>query len=68
MLRRPSDLPGEPASGTEPPFGIFDHIEDILGTATSQLFKDRLGLIEMADEAGFAGYYDDRPRGAPAGA
>ncbi len=40
-----------------PTFGIFDHIEDIPGTATSQLFKDRLALIKMADEAGFAGYY-----------
>ena len=38
-------------------FGIFDHLEDIPGTATSQLFKDRLTLIKMADEAGFAGYH-----------
>jgi alkanesulfonate monooxygenase SsuD/methylene tetrahydromethanopterin reductase-like flavin-dependent oxidoreductase (luciferase family) len=38
-------------------FGIFDHIEDIPGTPTSQLFKDRLTLIRMADEAGFAGYH-----------
>jgi alkanesulfonate monooxygenase SsuD/methylene tetrahydromethanopterin reductase-like flavin-dependent oxidoreductase (luciferase family) len=38
-------------------FGIFDHIEDIPGTPTSQLFKDRLTLIKMADEAGFAGYH-----------
>jgi alkanesulfonate monooxygenase SsuD/methylene tetrahydromethanopterin reductase-like flavin-dependent oxidoreductase (luciferase family) len=42
---------------TAPTFGIFDHIENIPGTATSQLFKDRLALIKMADEAGFGGYY-----------
>ncbi len=40
-----------------PTFGIFDHIEDIPGTPTAQLFKDRLELIKMADEAGFAGYH-----------
>jgi alkanesulfonate monooxygenase SsuD/methylene tetrahydromethanopterin reductase-like flavin-dependent oxidoreductase (luciferase family) len=40
-----------------PKFGIFDHIEDIPGTPTPQLLKDRLDLIKMADEAGFAGYY-----------
>ena len=38
-------------------FGIFDHIEDIPGTPTSQLFKERLELIKMADEAGFYGYH-----------
>jgi alkanesulfonate monooxygenase SsuD/methylene tetrahydromethanopterin reductase-like flavin-dependent oxidoreductase (luciferase family) len=38
-------------------FGIFDHIEDIPGTPTSRLFKERLELIRMADEAGFAGYH-----------
>ncbi len=38
-------------------FGIFDHIEGIPGTPTSQLFQDRLTLIKMADEAGFAGYH-----------
>lgn len=38
-------------------FGVFDHIENIPGTATSQLFKDRLELIRMADQAGFAGYH-----------
>ena len=40
-----------------PTFGIFDHIEDIPGTPTSQLLKDRLALVTTADEAGFAGYY-----------
>jgi alkanesulfonate monooxygenase SsuD/methylene tetrahydromethanopterin reductase-like flavin-dependent oxidoreductase (luciferase family) len=38
-------------------FGIFDHIEDIPGTPTHQLFKDRLTLIQMADQAGFYGYH-----------
>ena len=42
---------------TRPSFGIFDHIEDIPGTPTSQLLKDRLALVKMADEAGFHGYY-----------
>ena len=37
-----------------PSFGIFDHIEDIPGTPTPQLLRDRLDLIKMADEAGFA--------------
>jgi alkanesulfonate monooxygenase SsuD/methylene tetrahydromethanopterin reductase-like flavin-dependent oxidoreductase (luciferase family) len=38
-------------------FGIFDHIEEIPGTPTSRLFKDRLALIKIADEAGFGGYH-----------
>lgn len=38
-------------------FGIFDHIEGIEGTPPSRLFKDRLELITMADQGGFAGYY-----------
>lgn len=41
----------------KPSFGIFDHIEDIPGTPTPQLFRDRLDLIKMADEAGFAGFH-----------
>ena len=40
-----------------PTFGIFDHIEDIPGTPTPQLLKDRLDLIKMADDAGFAGFH-----------
>lgn len=40
-----------------PTFGIFDHIEDIPGTPTHQLFQDRLDLIGLADEAGFAGFH-----------
>jgi alkanesulfonate monooxygenase SsuD/methylene tetrahydromethanopterin reductase-like flavin-dependent oxidoreductase (luciferase family) len=38
-------------------FAIFDHIEDIPGTPTSRLFRDRLELIKTADQAGFAGYH-----------
>jgi alkanesulfonate monooxygenase SsuD/methylene tetrahydromethanopterin reductase-like flavin-dependent oxidoreductase (luciferase family) len=38
-------------------FGIFDHIENIRGTPTSQLFKDRIELIKMADQAGFHGFH-----------
>ena len=41
----------------KPTFGIFDHIEGIPGTPTPQLLRDRLDLIKMADEAGFAGYH-----------
>ena len=40
-----------------PTFGIFDHIEGIPGTPTHQLFQDRLDLIKLADEAGFAGFH-----------
>lgn len=40
-----------------PSFGLFDHIEGIPGTPTAQLFKDRLDLIRMANQAGFAGFY-----------
>jgi alkanesulfonate monooxygenase SsuD/methylene tetrahydromethanopterin reductase-like flavin-dependent oxidoreductase (luciferase family) len=40
-----------------PTFGIFDHIEDIPGTATRRLFRDRLELIELADEAGFESFH-----------
>jgi alkanesulfonate monooxygenase SsuD/methylene tetrahydromethanopterin reductase-like flavin-dependent oxidoreductase (luciferase family) len=36
---------------------VFDHIENIPGTPTSQLLRDRLELIRMADQAGFAGYH-----------
>lgn len=38
-------------------FGIFDHLEEIPGTPTSRLFKDRLELVRTADEAGFVGYH-----------
>ena len=41
----------------KPTFGIFDHIEGIPGTPTPQLFKDRLDLIKMADDAGFVGFH-----------
>ena len=40
-----------------PTFGIFDHIEDIPGTPTPQLLRDRIDLIKMADQAGFAGFH-----------
>jgi alkanesulfonate monooxygenase SsuD/methylene tetrahydromethanopterin reductase-like flavin-dependent oxidoreductase (luciferase family) len=42
---------------TAPTFGIFDHIEDMPGTPTYRLFQDRLDLIKMADDAGFAGFH-----------
>ncbi len=42
---------------TTPTFGIFDHIEGIPGTPTRRLLQDRLDLIKMADQGGFAGYY-----------
>lgn len=38
-------------------FAIFDHIEAMAGTSTSQVFKDRIDLIKTADEAGFTGYH-----------
>jgi alkanesulfonate monooxygenase SsuD/methylene tetrahydromethanopterin reductase-like flavin-dependent oxidoreductase (luciferase family) len=40
-----------------PTFGIFDHIEGIPGTSVAEVLKDRLALVRMADEAGFAGYH-----------
>src|SRR4029077_1818023 len=40
-----------------PTFGIFDHIEDIPGTPTQALFRDRLELIRLADEAGFESFH-----------
>jgi alkanesulfonate monooxygenase SsuD/methylene tetrahydromethanopterin reductase-like flavin-dependent oxidoreductase (luciferase family) len=38
-------------------FGIFDHIEGIPGIDTGRLFRDRLDLIRIADEAGFHAYH-----------
>jgi alkanesulfonate monooxygenase SsuD/methylene tetrahydromethanopterin reductase-like flavin-dependent oxidoreductase (luciferase family) len=38
-------------------FGIFDHIEEIPGTDTQRLFRDRLELIKLADEAGFTAFH-----------
>lgn len=40
-----------------PTFGLFDHIEDIPGTPTHQLFKERLEFIKLAEEGGFDAYY-----------
>jgi alkanesulfonate monooxygenase SsuD/methylene tetrahydromethanopterin reductase-like flavin-dependent oxidoreductase (luciferase family) len=38
-------------------FAIFDHIEAIPGTSMHQLLRDRVSMIKMADQAGFAGYH-----------
>ncbi len=38
-------------------FGIFDHIENIPGTGTHRLLRDRLELARLADEAGFTGFH-----------
>ena len=38
-------------------FGIFDHIEDIPGTPTHRLLQDRLDLVKLADDAGFAAFH-----------
>lgn len=38
-------------------FGIFDHIEDIPGTSTHRLLQDRLELVKLADQAGFANFF-----------
>jgi alkanesulfonate monooxygenase SsuD/methylene tetrahydromethanopterin reductase-like flavin-dependent oxidoreductase (luciferase family) len=38
-------------------FGLFDHIEDIPGTPTHKLFKDRLDLIRTAEEAGLTAFH-----------
>jgi alkanesulfonate monooxygenase SsuD/methylene tetrahydromethanopterin reductase-like flavin-dependent oxidoreductase (luciferase family) len=40
-----------------PTFGIFDHIEGIPGTPTHRLLRDRLDLVRLADEAGFAAFH-----------
>ncbi|HEY7693599.1 MAG TPA: LLM class flavin-dependent oxidoreductase [Gaiellaceae bacterium] len=40
-----------------PTFGIFDHIEDIPGTPTERLFRDRIELITLADQAGFESFH-----------
>jgi len=40
-----------------PTFGVFDHIEGIPGTPTHELFRDRLELIRLADEAGFGAFH-----------
>jgi alkanesulfonate monooxygenase SsuD/methylene tetrahydromethanopterin reductase-like flavin-dependent oxidoreductase (luciferase family) len=38
-------------------FALFDHIEGIAGTSMQKLLADRLELIKIADEGGFAGYH-----------
>jgi alkanesulfonate monooxygenase SsuD/methylene tetrahydromethanopterin reductase-like flavin-dependent oxidoreductase (luciferase family) len=40
-----------------PTFGIFDHIEDIPGTSTQQILRDRLALVKDADAAGFTSFH-----------
>jgi alkanesulfonate monooxygenase SsuD/methylene tetrahydromethanopterin reductase-like flavin-dependent oxidoreductase (luciferase family) len=40
-----------------PTYGIFDHIEDIPGTPTQRLLQDRLELVKLADQAGFASFH-----------
>jgi alkanesulfonate monooxygenase SsuD/methylene tetrahydromethanopterin reductase-like flavin-dependent oxidoreductase (luciferase family) len=40
-----------------PSFGLFDHIENIPGTPTNQLFRDRIELIKTAEEAGFKSFH-----------
>jgi alkanesulfonate monooxygenase SsuD/methylene tetrahydromethanopterin reductase-like flavin-dependent oxidoreductase (luciferase family) len=47
----------DPVAVATPTFGIFDHIEDIPGTPTRQLFQDRLELVRLAEEAGFSAFY-----------
>jgi alkanesulfonate monooxygenase SsuD/methylene tetrahydromethanopterin reductase-like flavin-dependent oxidoreductase (luciferase family) len=38
-------------------FALFDHIEGIGGTSMRQVLRDRISLVKMADDAGFAGYH-----------
>jgi alkanesulfonate monooxygenase SsuD/methylene tetrahydromethanopterin reductase-like flavin-dependent oxidoreductase (luciferase family) len=38
-------------------FAIFDHIEGMANTSMRQLFRDRIDLIKMADQGGFAGFH-----------
>jgi alkanesulfonate monooxygenase SsuD/methylene tetrahydromethanopterin reductase-like flavin-dependent oxidoreductase (luciferase family) len=40
-----------------PTFGIFDHIEEIPGTSTQQLFRDRLELIKLAEQLGCSAFH-----------
>jgi alkanesulfonate monooxygenase SsuD/methylene tetrahydromethanopterin reductase-like flavin-dependent oxidoreductase (luciferase family) len=38
-------------------FGIFDHIEPVPGQALTQIYRDRLRLLERYDAAGFYAYH-----------
>ena len=42
---------------TSAKFALFDHIEGIPGTPLDRLLRDRIELIKMVDEAGFAGFH-----------
>jgi alkanesulfonate monooxygenase SsuD/methylene tetrahydromethanopterin reductase-like flavin-dependent oxidoreductase (luciferase family) len=41
----------------QPKFALFDHIEGIPGTSMQRLLSDRIELIKLIDQAGFAGYH-----------
>jgi alkanesulfonate monooxygenase SsuD/methylene tetrahydromethanopterin reductase-like flavin-dependent oxidoreductase (luciferase family) len=43
--------------GNQPKFALFDHIEGIPGTSMQKLLSDRIELIKLIDQAGFAGYH-----------
>src|SRR6202171_5954934 len=47
-------------------FGIFDHLDDG-GVPLSQLFEERLKLIEAYDRAGFYGYHLAEHHNTPLG-
>src|ERR687892_9613 len=38
-------------------FGIFDHIEPVPGQTLTQIYRDRLQLLERYDAAGFYAYH-----------
>ena len=38
-------------------FGIFDHIEPVPGQTLTQIYRDRLDLLECYDAAGFYAYH-----------
>src|SRR5437867_8354438 len=38
-------------------FGIFDHIEPVPGQALTQIYRERLHLLERYDAAGFYAYH-----------
>ena len=38
-------------------FGIFDHIEPVPGQALTQIYQERLHLLERYDAAGFYAYH-----------
>ena len=38
-------------------FGIFDHIEPVPGLSLTQIYRERLHLLERYDAAGFHAYH-----------